>query len=222
MNDNNFITLKGVVCRTKPYCETDATKRIGNPIVIDWLPVYNLGNRLLERTLIGSAHVAMELNGDIVAKALINSEFANELIGRPFLSAIIEINYEEPARLIELTVADQVSDPHQLPYRIVELPTEESVVLQHGYGAVIIVDEAHEVLAQVNEDGSLEPVFDTSKTRVEYRHSEERRRICLRDAIAGPFGFHTWEEFEKGVEECADSNHFRIANEILDEIIKVI
>lgn len=163
------------------------------------LPLYP---QLNQHVAIGEAELNVADNGDIHVVATVFGRHTSWLMGFPFLSVTINDPQDGPREIIQVAVTDYVTDPLQLPYRIIDFPETIRDQFSYFYDSVTVVDEVHVAAMQMSDDGSIHPVFDNKKTHLELRHRTERIRRDIPDAIARAFGFDSWTADVGTCEHC--------------------
>jgi len=177
------------------------------------LPVYP---QLNQHPLIGEAEVGIAANGDVNVRATIFARHASWLMGFPFLSVTIDDPEGGPREIIQVAVTDQVTDPFQLPYRIVDFDDAFRHEFSYFYDPVVEVDEAHEAQVQLNGDGSVHPMFNAGKVHMELRHRTENLRRAIPDAIARAFGYDSWT---RDLETCDHCDEWPMTLLVLREVM---
>lgn len=193
------IIIRGVAHRGD--CDPEIAKYVaGATVAKQPLPVFPQFN---QHVVIGDAIVdRLEETGDIFVRATIAGSKTAWLINNPFLALTIStpgasaigVPEDGPHEIVQVAVTDTVLDPLQLPYRIVEFSTCTELEFAHKYERVVEIDEAYVAAINLNDDGSLTPIFDQEKSHIELRHRTERQRLAVPDAVARGNGYDSWAQ----------------------------
>lgn len=164
------------------------------------------------RNIIGDAEVEVRDNGDVAIEAHVSIGRLEWIVDFPFFALTISDPDDGPREIIQIAVTSRVADPLQLPYRIINSPTQRD-----KYEIVVVVDEKHDAPIQLSDDGSVHPMFDPNKSHVELRHRTEYLREALPDAIARGFGFEDWAAVEESHEwdNPTESTVYGVLHEVL-------
>jgi hypothetical protein len=214
MSDGDVV-IRGVAHRGE--CDPEIAVFVANArLSATVLPVYP---QLNQHTTIGEAEVNIAANGDVNVRATIFARHTSWLMGFPFLGVTINDPEDGPREIIQVAVTDNVTDPLQLPYRIVEFDDTFRREFSYFYDPVVEIDEPYEARVQLSNDGSIHPVFDTNKVHQELRHRTERLRRDIPDAIARAFGYDSWT---RDLETCDGCDEHPMTLTVLREVMGVL